>query len=115
MDLNHKYLNILDNLKIKCDLFTKNERALGKLRMKYFDHSILLKKDKTLEDLKKDNDSFVFSDDMYFKSNKLILAKGKKYLTKYHYFADHEYKGKEQTIVNDQKFWEDQEYIRIYD
>lgn len=115
MDLNHKYLNILDNLKIKCDLFTKNERALGKLRMKYFDHSILLKKDKTLEDLKKDNDSFVFSDDMYFKSNKLILAKGKKYLTKYHYFADHEYKGKEQTIVNDQKFWEDQEYIRIYE
>ena len=36
------------------------------------------------------------TDDMYFKSNKLILAKGKKYLTKYHYFADHEYKGKEQ-------------------
>ena len=46
-ELNLKYLNILKTLKINCELFTKNERALGRLRMKYFDYKVSLKKDKT--------------------------------------------------------------------
>ena len=82
MDLNQKYLNILKNLGIPCDLFTKNERSLGKLRMKYFDNKIKLKKDATFDDLQKTNESFVFSENLYYKSNKLLLSDGKKYLSK---------------------------------
>jgi len=115
MDLNQKYLNILRNLKIPCDLFTKNERALGKLRMKYFDNKIILKKEKTLKDLKESNKSFAFSKDLYYKSNKLMLSKEKKYLNKYDFFANREYQGKDHKIINDPKFWEDQDYLRIYE
>jgi hypothetical protein len=115
MDLNQKYLNILKNLKIPCDLFTKNERALGKLRMKYFDNKIILKKEKTFEDLKESNKSFTFSENFYYKSNKLLLSNGKKYLNKYDYLAGREYKGENHKIVNDPKFWEDQDYLRIYE
>tara|TARA_Y100000034_G_scaffold21390_1_gene24622 strand:+ start:3063 stop:4235 length:1173 start_codon:yes stop_codon:yes gene_type:complete len=115
MDLNQKYLNILKNLKVPCDLFTKNERALGKLRMKYFDNKIILKKEPTFEDLKKANKSFVFSGDLYCKSNKLLLSNGKKYLNKYDFFTDREYKGEDHKIINDSRFWEEQDYLRIYE
>jgi hypothetical protein len=114
-DLNSKYLNILKNLRVPCELFTKNERALGKLRMKYFDHKIILKKEKTFEDLKESNESFTFSENFYYKSNKLLLSNGKKYLNKYDYLAGREYKGESHKIVNDPKFWEDQDYLRIYE
>jgi len=96
-------------------LFTKNERALGKLRMKYFDNKIILKKEKTFEDLKESNKSFTFSENFYYKSNKLLLSNGKKYLNKYDYLAGREYKGENHKIVNDPKFWEDQDYLRIYE
>ena len=112
-DLNTKYLSILNNLKIKCELFTKNKRALGKLRMKYFDYKVLLKREKTREDLK---DRLVGSpNDYHYKSNKLLFSNGKKYLNKYDYFAGRDYTGKDHTVVDDPKFWEDQDHIRIYE
>ena len=112
-ELNLKYLGILNNLKIKCELFTKNERALGKLRMKYFDYKVLLKKEKTREDIK---DRFTdLSDNQYYKSNKLLFSKGKKYLNKYDYFAGRDYTGEDHKVVDDPKFWEDQDHLRIYE
>ena len=112
-DLNLKYLGILNNLKINCELFTKNERALGRLRMKYFDYKVKFQKEKTLEDIK--DKTFDFSDDLYYKGNKLLFSNGKKYLNKYDYFAGRDYTGKDHTVVDDPKFWEDQDHIRIYE
>ena len=114
-DLNQKYLNILNNLKIPCDLFTKNERALGKLRMKYFDSKIVSNKEKTFEDLKQYNKDFQFSENLYYKSNKLILSDQKKYSSKYDWLNNREYKTENHTIVDDPAFWQDQDYFRIYE
>ena len=111
-DLNLKYLGILNNLKINCELFTKNERALGRLRMKYFDYKVKFQKEKTLEDIK--DKTFDFSDDLYYKSNKLLFSNGKKYLNKYDFSVKRDYTGDDHTVVNDPNFWEDQDYIRIY-
>ena len=83
--------------------------------MKYFDNKIILKKEPTFEDLKKANKSFVFSGDLYCKSNKLLLSNGKKYLNKYDFFTDREYKGEDHKIINDSRFWEEQDYLRIYE
>ena len=107
-------MNILKNLKIPCILFTKNERALGNLRLKYFDHKIEFNKEKTIEDLKKRKDSLDFSQELFYKSNKLLLSKSKKYLSTYDYLADRQYQGEDLVVVNDEKFWQDQDYLRIY-
>jgi|TARA_R110001583_G_scaffold86596_1_gene226181 hypothetical protein len=111
-DLNTKYLSILNNLQIRCELFTKNERALGKLRMKYFDYKVSLKKEKSKENVKgKLPES---SNDLFYKSNKLLFSNGKKYLSKYDYSVDRDYNGTDLQVVDDPKFWQDQDYIRIY-
>ena len=111
-DLNTKYLSILNNLQIKCELFTKNERALGKLRMKYFDYKVSLKKEKTLKDIK--DKAFNISDNLHYKSNKLLFSNGKKYLSKYDYSVGRDYSGTDHKAVDDPKFWQDQEHVRIY-
>ncbi len=111
-DLNTKYLSILNNLQIKCELFTKNERALGKLRMKYFDYKVSLKKEKTREDAK-DKISELPSG-LFYKSNKLLFSNGKKYLSKYDYSIGRDYSGTDLQVVDDPKFWQDQDYVRIY-
>tara|TARA_Y100000310_G_C20677581_1_gene813988 strand:+ start:1949 stop:3127 length:1179 start_codon:yes stop_codon:yes gene_type:complete len=112
-DLNIKYLNILNNLKINCELFTKNERALGKLRMKYFDYKVSLKKEKVREDV--GDKLSKLSDNLFYKSNKLLFSNGKKYLSKYDYFAGRDYNGIDYEVVDDFRFWEDQDYVRIYE
>ena len=112
-DLNTKYLSILNNLQIKCELFTKNERALGKLRIKYFDYKVSLKKEKTLKDIE-DKKAFDVSDNLHYKSNKLLFSNGKKYLSRYDYFSGRDYTGDDHVVVDHPKFWEDQDHIRIY-
>jgi len=112
-DLNTKYLGILNNLQIKCELFTKNERALGKLRMKYFDYKVSLKKEKTLKDIK--DKAFDISDNLHYKSNKLLFSNGKKYLNKYDYFVGRDYTGDDHAAIDDPRFWEDQDHLRIYE
>jgi hypothetical protein len=82
--------------------------------MKYFDNKIIFKKEKTFDDLKESNKSFSFSENFRYKSNKLILSNSKKYLNKYDFFTKREYQGKDHKIIDDPKFWEDQDYIRIY-
>ena len=109
-ELNLKYLNILNSLKIPCELFTRNERALNNLRLKYFDYKVTYKKVKTKEDIK----DFTFSDDFYFKSNKLLLSKEKKYLSKYDYVNNRPYKKQDLKIVDNADFWEDLDFFRIY-
>ena len=109
-DLNLKYLNILNSLKIPCELFTRNERALNNLRLKYFDHKVTYKKVKTKEDIK----DFEFSKDFQFKSNKLLLSKEKKYLSKYDYINNRPYEKQDLKIVDDPDFWEDLDFFRIY-
>ena len=109
-DLNVKYLNILNNLKIPCELFTKNEAAVNNLRLKYFDYKVVYKKTKT----KKDMENFEFSSDFYYKSNKLLLSKEKKYLSKYDYLNDRRYNRKDLKIADDINFWEDLDFFRIY-
>ena len=42
----------MNSLKIPCELFTRNERALNNLRLKYFDYKVIYKKVKTKEDIK---------------------------------------------------------------
>lgn len=112
-DLNTKYLHVLNKLKINCELFTKNERALGKLRMKYFDYKVTLKKQKTLDDAQKEN--FKLSDNLYYKSNKLLLSENKKYLTFYDYVHGRDYTGKNLSVVDHPKFWQDQAHLRIFE
>ena len=112
-DLNTKYLSILNNLKINCELFTKNERALGRLRMKYFDYKVSLKKETCKEDAKGKLDDL--PSECYFKSNKLLFSNKKKYLSKYDYITGREYTGKDHKVVDDPKFWHDLEHIRIYE
>ena len=112
-DLNTKYLQVLNKLKINCELFTKNENALGRLRMKYFDYNVTLKKEKTFNDISQND--FEISDNLYYKSNKLLLSKNKKYLTFYDYLNGRDYNGKDLNVVDDPKFWQDQEHIRIYE
>jgi len=113
IELNTKYLNILNNLKINCELFTKNERALGKLRMKYFDYKVSLKKEKVREDA---GDKLPkLSDNLFYKSNKLLFSNGKKYLNKYDYFVGRDYNGTDHEVVDDFRFWEDQDHLRIYE
>ena len=112
-DLNTKYLSILNNLKINCELFTKNERALGRLRMKYFDYKVSLKKESCKEDAKGKLDDL--PSECYFKSNKLLFSNKKKYLSKYDYITGREYTGKDHKVVDDPKFWHDLEHIRIYE
>ena len=107
--------DFLHHGKIPCDLFTKNERALGKLRMKYFDSKIVSNKEKTFEDLKQYNKDFQFSENLYYKSNKLILSDQKKYSSKYDWLNNREYKTENHTIVDDPAFWQDQDYFRIYE
>tara|TARA_R100001082_G_C4363528_1_gene160639 strand:+ start:1989 stop:3149 length:1161 start_codon:yes stop_codon:yes gene_type:complete len=109
-DLNLKYLNILNNLKIPCELFTKNERALNNLRLKYFDHKVIYQKIKIKEDIK----DFEFSKDFQFKSNKLLLSKEKKYLSKYDYVNNRPYEKRDLKIVDNPDFWEDLDFFRIY-
>ena len=111
-DLNTKYLSILNNLQIKCELFTKNERALGKLRMKYFDYKVSLKKEKTRKDA--ENKIPELSSDSFYKSNKLLFSNGKKYLSKYDYSVGRDYNGTDHKAIDDPKFWQDQEHVRIY-
>ena len=111
-DLNIKYLSYLNRLKINCELFTKNENALGRLRMKYFDYKVTLKKEKHFNDISPRD--FNLSDDLFYKSNKLLLSQNKKYFTAYDYFNDRNYEGKDLNIVDDPKFWQDQDHIRIY-
>ena len=111
-DLNTKYLSILNNLQIRCELFTKNERALGKLRMKYFDYKVSLKKEKSREDAK--DKLSELSNDLFYKSNKLLFSNGKKYLSKYDYSVDRDYNGTDLQVVDDPKFWQDQDHVRIY-
>ena len=111
-DLNTKYLNVLNNLQIKCELFTKNERALGKLRMKYFDYKVSLKKEKSREDTKSKLPEL--SNDLFYKSNKLLFSNGKKYLSKYDYSINRDYNGTDLQVVDDPKFWQDQDHVRIY-
>ncbi len=110
MDLNQKYLNILKQLKIPHDLFTKNKRSLGRLRSKYFDSKIVMHEQKTLKDMK----DFEFCKDLFYKSNKLLLSEEKKYLTKYDWLFKREYNGEDLNIVDESSFWEDQEYLRIF-
>lgn len=112
-ELNVKYLNILKSLKINCELFTKNERALGRLRMKYFDYKVSLKKDKTKQDAKGKLDNL--PENCFFKSNKLLFSNKKKYLSKYDYIIDRDYTGEDHKIVDDPKFWHDLDHIRIYE
>ena len=109
-DLNLKYLNILNSLKIPCELFTRNERALNNLRLKYFDYKVTYKKVKTKEDVK----DFEFSKDFQFKSNKLLLSKEKKYLSKYDYINNRPYERQDLKIVDSPDFWEDLDFFRIY-
>ncbi len=109
-DLNGKYLSILNNLKIGCSLFTKNERALGVQRMKYFDHRVSFKEGKPLT-----NKSLDLSKNLYYKSNKLLFSDGKKYLNKYDYLNKRDYTGSDLTVVDDPNFWEEQDHIRIYE
>jgi hypothetical protein len=111
-DLNTKYLSILNNLQIKCELFTKNERALGKLRMKYFDYKVSLKKEKTREDAKDKLPEL--SNNLFYKSNKLLFSNGKKYLSKYDYSISRDYNGTDHEVIDDPKFWQDQDHVRIY-
>ena len=111
-DLNTKYLSILNNLQIRCELFTKNERALGKLRMKYFDYKVSLKKEKSREDAKDKLPES--SSDLFYKSNKLLFSNGKKYLSKYDYSIDRDYNGTDLQVADDPKFWQDQDHVRIY-
>ena len=82
--------------------------------MKYFDYKLSLKKEKTFKDIK--NKPFdPSSKHLYYKSNKLMMANGKKYLNKYDYFAGRDYTGQDHTIVDDPRFWEDQDHVRIYE
>ncbi len=113
-ELNTKYLGILANLKINCELFTKNKRALGNLRMKYFDHKLSLREDKSFDDIK-DKKNLDLSKKLYYKSNKLLISNEKKYLNKFDYLNGRDYTGEDHTVVNDPNFWEDQDYIRIYE
>ena len=81
--------------------------------MKYFDYKVLLKKEKTRKDL---GDGLAdLSNDYHYKSNKLLFSNGKKYLNKYDYFAGRYYNWKDHIVVDDPKFWEDQDHIRIYE
>ena len=115
-DLNQKYLNILKSLQIPCAAFTKNERALGNLRMKYFDNRVNFLKNKTLEDFQTKSKNALSPDaNIYYQSNKLLLSKGKKYLTKYDYINDREYSKTDLKVVDDPEFWGDQEHLRIYE
>ena len=36
-------------------------------------------------------------------------------LNKYDFFSNREYQGKDHKIIDDPKFWEDQDYLRIYE
>ena len=59
-------------------------------------------------------ENFEFSSDFYYKSNKLLLSKEKKYLSKYDYLNDRPYNRKDLKIADDINFWEDLDFFRIY-
>jgi hypothetical protein len=115
-NLNQKYLNVLKSLQIPCATFTKNERALGNLRMKYFDNQVNFLKDQTFDDFQtKSKKAFSPDVNLYYQSNKLLLSKGKKYLTKYDYINNRDYSGKDLRVVNSADFWADQDHLRVYE
>ena len=81
--------------------------------MKYFDYKVSLKKEKTLKDIK--DKAFDISDNLHYKSNKLLFSNGKKYLNKYDYFVGRDYTGDDHAAIDDPRFWEDQDHLRIYE
>ena len=82
--------------------------------MKYFDHKLSLREDKSFDDIK-DKKNLDLSKKLYYKSNKLLISNEKKYLNKFDYLNGRDYTGEDHTVVNDPNFWEDQDYIRIYE
>ena len=84
--------------------------------MKYFDNRVNFLKNKTLEDFQTKSKNALSPDaNLYYQSNKLLLSKGKKYLTKYDYINDREYSKTDLKVVDDPEFWGDQEHLRIYE
>ena len=91
-------------------LFTKNENALLKQRCKYFNFLV-----KFFNENKEMPKSVQNKKNLFYKSNKVILSNGKRYLSKFDFLKKREYKGKNLEIVDDPVFWVDSDHLRIYE
>lgn len=114
-------------LKVQCFTLELNGDELSHKRLEFFDHCQIIKAtNKIREDFiqgsrKYLNDqafSFEIKPSTLFKSNKFLLARGKFYLSKFHYLADlpvENFSKNVAQVPDDEEFWREQDYWYVFE
>ena len=112
-DNNPKFVNEVRKSGIQLQLVSNlTDDELNKYKLNYFDIGIINIEKITKKDDIKDKD--LISDDTYFKTNKMLLSKGKFYSSKSHWLLDLPKTDVEEKIINTPKFWEELDYFYLY-
>ena len=96
---------------LKVTLHTKDEENLNAIRLKFFDWTVKFFEIKTKNTL--DNPSDI-CDNSRYQSSKILLSNGQKYSCKASWLQDKPGVDKGMPIIDCPEFWEEQDYIKIY-
>lgn len=123
------YIKILKSIGLKLQCFTLelDGDELSRKRLEFFDYCQIIKVNhKTRADFINDsrkylNDpsfSFEVKPSTWFKSHKFILARGKAYLSKFHYLSDlptENFSKNISQVPDHEEFWREQDYFYLFD
>jgi hypothetical protein len=126
-DFTPEYIKQVKSIGVKTQFITTeiDGEELSKLRLDYFDYCQIFKfthknKGDFIGDVKKylnTNEFPLITTPPLFKSNKFILARGKAYLSKYHYLKDspaESFAHNVAPLVDDPEFWKEQDYFYVF-
>lgn len=109
-DFDGEYIKFLRKNGIKLTLIAKENTDISDLRLKFFDEKI----EEEFKKTKKDLDNFdLICDTTRYKSSKTIFSKDGEFSSKYSYDKKIK-KHKDQIIIDDDLFWEDLDYYKLY-
>jgi hypothetical protein len=123
------YLKALKSIGIKLQCFTLDldGEELSKKRLEFFDHCQIIKVNhKTRDNFISDSRRYLndphfnleIKPSTWFKSNKFLLARGKVYLSKFHYLADlptEDFSKNVSQVPDHEEFWREQDYFYIFE
>ena len=104
------YLNALKSLGVNLSLFCENEENLGKLQLKFLDFGVERLPETSKKDLDLQED---ICDNYFYKTNKLLVSKGKFYSSKENWNQNIEY-SEESKVIDSPEFWKEAKYFKIY-
>lgn len=104
------YLNSLKSLGVNLSLFCENEENLGKFQLKFLDFGVERLPETSKKDLDLQED---ICDNYFYKTNKLLVSKGKFYSSKENWNQNIEY-SEESKVIDSPEFWKEAKYFKIY-